>query len=357
MQRATLLYAVVFMFFSSNCLAARVILREVVRNVQVSVAGDISMDTGYLYDFESDVPGDELVINLPSAGRGRLKSGYSCTMSCGQVRVDGERRSGGMLFQDICEKGRVSCLVSIRDDLVELPGLFADRFAIASDGLARVVYSVSMAGESGLYWEVMAEGMKQLESPKDNPVEGGKGRWLFLKEGADAVLPGVMVHVSNIVSWQRISAEYARLWQEQCRGFQSPGPEKISPGAVDDKARITGLLDYMSEHFRHETLKHAGHYLVPASCGKTWEKRCGDCKDFALLISFVLASWGTDAVPALRFRHGMGKKGLPDPFVFDHAVVIVDEKWVIDPSAFTMSPFDSAVSDSFLILETGENAQ
>jgi len=109
-------------------------------------------------------------------------------------------------------------------------------------------------------------------------------------------------------------------------------------GLADAPARAAAALQAVQEEVRYFSVLLGDSSHRPAPPQLSWERRFGDCKDKALLLSTVLARLGIDAVPALvsaARERGIGD-GLPAASQFDHVIVraqIDGRTYWLDPTA------------------------
>ncbi|MDD5706356.1 MAG: DUF3857 domain-containing protein [Kiritimatiellae bacterium] len=146
------------------------------------------------------------------------------------------------------------------------------------------------------------------------------------------------VTLSEYSSWREVAqwaiAEYAA----------PPAPETMIPllatwRALDtDEARVCAALGFVQNEIRYLGLELGANSHRPNPPALVLERRFGDCKDKALLLSTLLRSLGCDAAPALvhsSLREAVTNE-LPSPNAFDHVIVRVRfggrTEWV-DPTA------------------------
>lgn len=345
---------ILWSLFSNGCIAADLRLEEVKRHVEVSAKGVVATITENLYSFDSDSSETSITLNMPFVDNNRIDYDHNCTMECSNKRIYGKKVQAGVLFNSICNAGKIRCLVSVTDRDTELPDIYADEFILTSEDIKHVSCSLHFEEKKVLYWKLDNRGMLETAAPDDNPVEDEDVTWKFSRDTADNTVPLVFLQVTSARTWAVVAGALASLWGKKCDDFSPPSAHDICPVAKNDMEKISGLLDYLKKDFKYIVSRDRGHFLTPASCTETWERRSGDCKDIAVLMVSILNSWGIDAVPALRVREGMDiKKHLPDPFIFDHAVVIANEKWLIDPVTKKVECVDKYGAGRLLKLKSG----
>jgi Domain of Unknown Function with PDB structure (DUF3857)/Transglutaminase-like superfamily len=94
---------------------------------------------------------------------------------------------------------------------------------------------------------------------------------------------------------------------------------------TDPEKRLMAVLQTMQEDIRYFGIELGESSHRPHSPAETWQRRFGDCKDKAYLMSVVLSRMGIPAVPALATtRYGKGVRDfLPAATAFNHVIVQV----------------------------------
>lgn len=160
---------------------------------------------------------------------------------------------------------------------------------------------------------------------------------------AEALAPGTaevspVWQATTFTSWREVATWYRRLVEPQkvltpaMKAFVA----EARAGRVTDNEILARLTDYVTREIRYVGLEFGIHGYKPYRSDHVWERRFGDCKDKATLLSALLAEAGlTGEVTLLRTRkQGRLRGALPSLALFDHAVVYLpgrDE--LFDPTA------------------------
>jgi tetratricopeptide (TPR) repeat protein len=185
-----------------------------------------------------------------------------------------------------------------------------------------------------------------------NPVTSGEvTEFSYVSQDAKPVLdeagrpswyePWAVMEVSDFPEWRDVAGRFSTLFKLGAR----PRPrlnalvaelDKGPPGAEE---RISQALQYVQDNIRYTSIAIDRGAFKPSDPEVVLERRFGDCKDKALLLSTILRRYGIDATPALvnTYRGRALPLGLPSAWAFDHAIVRVraagGEYWV-DPTSF-----------------------
>lgn len=91
----------------------------------------------------------------------------------------------------------------------------------------------------------------------------------------------------------------------------------------DDKQRMTAALRTVQDEIRYFGVEMGENTHRPAAPVETWQRRYGDCKDKAYLLSTLLQRMGIEAVPALvSVERGRAiAEFVPSASDFDHVIV------------------------------------
>jgi len=138
---------------------------------------------------------------------------------------------------------------------------------------------------------------------------------------------GRELQFSSFKSWQRISAQLARLYAQAAQlAPQSPlhaEAERIRAAVPDPGARALAALALVQDQVRYVFLGMNEGALVPADADLTWSRRFGDCKGKTALLLALLGELGIEAEPVLvNVTAGDAvNSGLPLIEAFDHVLV------------------------------------
>lgn len=160
-------------------------------------------------------------------------------------------------------------------------------------------------------------------------AEGNYPRWY-------AALPRLVV--SEARDWSTVGDWAARL-------YPAPGPlpEDLERRLLEWKAlpdtssRVAAALRAVQDDVRYFGIELGDNTHKPAEPAETWNRRYGDCKDKARLLSTLLGRLGVTANPALvSFSTGRRIGELPpSAAAFDHVIVQVSvngRTWWLDPT-------------------------
>jgi len=107
--------------------------------------------------------------------------------------------------------------------------------------------------------------------------------------------------------------QQVKTWQQESR---------------DDEEAITKALTFVQDKIRYFGVEMGQNSHLPSSPDEVFERRYGDCKDKAVLMSAILTQMGYKAYPALVSMENNRAIAdwLPSPGVFDHVIVNVNFK-------------------------------
>lgn len=151
------------------------------------------------------------------------------------------------------------------------------------------------------------------------------------------IFPVSILQVSTFESWGDLVERLLDRWSfaPASRAELDVELSSIRLAAGDDPAKLVDLaVSAARDAVRYQSYSPGLLAMVPEDLSKVWHRRYGDCKEKALLLSWLLRESGIDAVPVL-VNSGMGKalpKLLPGPGLFDHVVTRValegKELWI-----------------------------
>jgi len=138
-------------------------------------------------------------------------------------------------------------------------------------------------------------------------------------------LPWSLVEYGEFSSWNEVA-------QWACRLFYAPSelpPEfaelvaGIASASTSFPERVQQALRFVQDDIRYVSISVGEHGYKPYDVATILERRYGDCKDKASLLSSLLRHLGIDALPVLvntHRRHEIAHH-LPSPSAFNHAIV------------------------------------
>jgi hypothetical protein len=99
----------------------------------------------------------------------------------------------------------------------------------------------------------------------------------------------------------------------------------IAKASSSPETRLVAALRFVQDEVRYLGIEMGPYSHKPTPPAKVLDRRFGDCKDKALLLTTILKGLGIDAAPALVNTES-GKlltERQPSPYMFDHAIVKV----------------------------------
>jgi hypothetical protein len=203
--------------------------------------------------------------------------------------------------------------------------------------------------KGALEWVAEKHGQAELVDEKDYPL------WYS---------PFPRIALGEKRTWHDIAAWAARLYPPP-----AALPEELESRIAawrelpDEPARIGAALRAVQDEVRYFGQEIGASTHRPAEPAVTWQRRYGDCKDKARLLSTVLTRLGIPARPALvSASRGRAIADLPPAAsVFDHVIVEVPRAagtpslW-LDPTQTQQrgSPLELAVGDFGVALPVGD---
>lgn len=153
--------------------------------------------------------------------------------------------------------------------------------------------------------------------------------------------PWAIMEVSDFPDWGEVAGRYVNLFKlgKRSRPRLDALAAELGKGHLDAEQRVSQVLQHVQDNIRYTSISIERGAFQPSDPEVVLERRFGDCKDKALLLSTILRRYGIDATPALvnTFRGRTLPQGLPSAWVFDHAIVRVrtagGEYWV-DPTLY-----------------------
>jgi len=129
--------------------------------------------------------------------------------------------------------------------------------------------------------------------------------------------------------------------------------EAIAKNSSTPADRVVAALRLVQDEVRYLGIEMGPHSHQPTAPSKVLERRFGDCKDKALLLTTILRELGIDAAPALvdtEFGKELHQRQ-PSPIAFDHVIVTVrlDGKtyWLDGTNSFQRGRLQQFYSPNF----------
>ncbi len=245
--------------------------------------------------------------------------------------------------------GQVSALLLLKDvrpgDVLDLEFSMTDAGGIFGDGMswlqsAEQAYPV---GDWKFAW-LDEPGRRYQCSPKPEHLEytESMAEGLLIREwkasGIPAkepenhlpadVFPFSYLQVSTFGSWGEVVERLLARWNftPAAREELDIELETIRSAAGGDPAKLVDFaVASARDAVRYQSYSPGLLAMVPADLATVWNRRYGDCKEKALLLTWLLRECGLDAVPVLvNGSIGKALPGLlPGPGMFDHVVTRV----------------------------------
>lgn len=133
--------------------------------------------------------------------------------------------------------------------------------------------------------------------------------------------------ISTAASWEEIASRYQAHFRERLGAGLAAGdfPAKLSwidRNSLPDE-KIRAVLDFMNTDLAYRASRNPDHDLLPDNPATVLRRGWGDCKDFALLAATLLRKMEVETLVVLTGTPRLPGPGeaLPDPFIFDHALI------------------------------------
>ena len=219
--------------------------------------------------------------------------------------------------RDLPVGARISLAVTITKDFPGFSGLFADNMLIdQNEAIRRVSYRIQFPGQTTFICQIRLNG-----ESRENTDFTDRFTW----SGND--IRRLEIFVSTATSWHQISQRYQALFESRLGKGLSPAdfPDKLKDAAPlkSTEEKIRAVMNFLKNDFIYRRSPEPDHGLSPDSPLSVLGRGWGDCKDLSLLATAILREMGIDAFVVLtgKPRLNSAKAALPDPFIFDHALV------------------------------------
>jgi tetratricopeptide (TPR) repeat protein/transglutaminase-like putative cysteine protease len=129
-------------------------------------------------------------------------------------------------------------------------------------------------------------------------------------------------------SWQEIAARYGAIVEEKIASGGIPAPTRESALTSSSRPAWSQIATRLHRLVRYTGVEFGDAAIVPAPPFETSKRGFGDCKDKAVLLVALLRAEGIPARVAL-LSAGSGPDvdpGLPGLGMFNHAIVVIEEK-------------------------------
>ncbi|MFT7624953.1 MAG: tetratricopeptide (TPR) repeat protein, partial [Myxococcota bacterium] len=138
---------------------------------------------------------------------------------------------------------------------------------------------------------------------------------------------GLYVHASTFDSWDAVAQWYRELVATQLEPSAAVTREAqtLTAGLTDPADKVAVLHQFVAQRIRYVGLEFGEHGYKPYSVAEILERRFGDCKDKASLLSTMLSVVGIKSELVLVRTRPQGRisEEATSPAVFDHAILYV----------------------------------
>ncbi len=135
------------------------------------------------------------------------------------------------------------------------------------------------------------------------------------------------IHVSTFADWNAMGAWYAKFIQDQWEvtGAVRSQVADLVKGLTSDEEKARAIHAWVARQTRYVGLEFGVHGYKPYKVRQIFERRFGDCKDKALLMTAMLREAGLDACMALVRTKDLGAiaETPASLSVFNHAICYV----------------------------------
>lgn len=167
--------------------------------------------------------------------------------------------------------------------------------------------------------------------------------------------PWPHLQITSSSGWAQVAGQVAPLFAvtEAASREQLAVVDEIRKAGGSPAEQALHALQFVQEQIRYVSISIGRGGFRPSSPNVVLSRRFGDCKDKSLLLVTILRQLGIEAHVALvNTRNGRVLDGaLPDPYSFDHAIVLVrigaQTFWVDGTAEKQFSPLSVASPASY----------
>lgn len=287
----------------------------------VGIDTDWQITGQYTYEFEISDPDDVRIINQILRQYTAQTNLFSELLITVQL-PNGQKTTWEHLNQDlILPKTSVFIAYTISKTFPGFEELFADYMHIDQIiPVKKADYRITFPEKTAFIYQI-SQGKESHQSESFTDFfswSGNNIRHLDIK-------------VSTATSWEQITQRYLTHFQHRMKnGFiKTRLPESfknIDTNSLPNE-KIDAVMDFFKNNFDYRRHSQSGHDLLPDDPDTVLHRGWGDCKDIALLETVLLQSMGIDAFVVLTGKPGnhCKERCIPDPFIFDHALVGIYE--------------------------------
>ncbi len=293
----------------------------------LSSAKDIALDTGwhatghYTCVYEAASPDDVGKLHQ-IIGQVKDRPDKSIQMVIDVRLPDGSSVAWEPVTQNDLPPGtRVSITVDIAKDFPGFEGLFADTMHInQGDPIKYVSYRIQFPRRLSFIRKVVLNHKSREDMDcADRFTWSGKN------------VSRLDIFISTAISWEQVTRRYQSHFQERLGGGLLPSDLPIQLGDINPTGspdeKIRAVLCFLNSEIVYRRSPGSGHALLPDPPLTVLQRKWGDCKDFALLATALLRAMDIETFVVLTGKpRNSTQKAIPDPFIFDHALVGFDHK-------------------------------
>ncbi len=155
---------------------------------------------------------------------------------------------------------------------------------------------------------------------------------------ADNFKYGRHKYISN--TWSDVGRFFRSLSAQPARSLEKTAAlaRRIVGNSSTRKDSIEAIFDYVADSVAYVSLEMGKSDFDPHTCDLIIERRFGDCKDQAILLSALYGQIGLESYPILvaTGNYPLSDSFHPWPSLFDHAAVMLfgggEETIILDPS-------------------------
>ena len=138
-------------------------------------------------------------------------------------------------------------------------------------------------------------------------------------------IPAPAIEFTSFKSWGAVAKQYSKHYttSPKDRAYLKLATKDLLKTAKNRSDSLTALVRFVQDDVRYLGFENGLNSFKPSNPKDVFERRYGDCKDKALLLSALLQNQGIEANPIL-VNSTNGKtinQKLPSPFLFDHCIV------------------------------------
>ena len=274
---------------------------------------------------------------LPYIGGDQRARMLSCVVHKQQGGVQHPRLAGGGVALAGLQPGDVVDLEGRVDDLA--PSFFGDYFGLqhrfsAWDGMPTTHSQLVVIAEAGRDYQWQAQNGAPDPVIEKQPDGTTVYRWDMHQLPRDVSEPNrpswqerePLVRMTTYKSWDQFASWWWNLVERQLEVTPAMRQKvaELCNGLSDAEAKIGAIYRFVTTEVRYEAWEFGVHGYKPYSTAVIFERRHGDCKDKALLLSAMLGEIGVKAYPVLihAAQQGRSQDDLSLPLVshFNHCI-------------------------------------